>query len=94
MFRHPDSGYWGATHAGGQGLRGPREPDRIRALVIPPPWQDVWICRSETARRRAAHPRPPRSRVLEPPRRGYSASARPHRPGVQDHGLPTERHEK
>ncbi len=26
-------------------LRDPRELDRIRALVIPPAWQDVWICR-------------------------------------------------
>lgn len=26
-------------------LRDPGELDRIRALVIPPAWQDVWICR-------------------------------------------------
>ncbi|MFE6488468.1 DNA topoisomerase IB [Streptomyces sp. NPDC057757] len=29
----------------GEPLRDPRELDRIRALVIPPAWQDVWICR-------------------------------------------------
>ncbi|MEV5596571.1 DNA topoisomerase IB [Streptomyces sp. NPDC052496] len=30
--------------AAGQPLRDPAELARIRALVIPPAWQDVWIC--------------------------------------------------
>lgn len=28
----------------GEPLRDPVEPTRIRALVIPPAWRDVWIC--------------------------------------------------
>ncbi|MET9830740.1 DNA topoisomerase IB [Streptomyces sp. NPDC006385] len=30
--------------AEGEPLRDPRELDRIRGLVIPPAWRDVWIC--------------------------------------------------
>jgi DNA topoisomerase-1 len=34
VYRHPD----------GDPVRDPRELDRIRAIVIPPAWTDVWIC--------------------------------------------------
>ena len=36
----------GFTHrdVDGSSLRDPEALDRIRALVIPPAWQDVWIC--------------------------------------------------
>lgn len=29
----------------GRGLKSPRKLERIEALVIPPAWHDVWICR-------------------------------------------------
>ncbi|MEU9196893.1 DNA topoisomerase IB [Streptomyces hundungensis] len=32
----------------GEPLRDPAELDRIRALVIPPAWRDVWICTGPT----------------------------------------------
>src|SRR3954470_9333779 len=32
---------------GGVGLRSPETLQRIKALVIPPAWRDVWICRDE-----------------------------------------------
>src|SRR5258708_19300686 len=34
----------GSTGAAGGPARGPADLRRIRALVIPPAWTDVWIC--------------------------------------------------
>jgi len=33
--------------AAGEPMRDPAVLERIRALAIPPAWQDVWICPSE-----------------------------------------------
>ncbi|MCS0638443.1 DNA topoisomerase IB [Streptomyces sp. LP05-1] len=51
--RPTDPGYRRQRHgrgfryfdAAGHPLRDPAEIDRIKALVIPPAWQDVWVCR-------------------------------------------------
>ncbi|MFC5831767.1 DNA topoisomerase IB [Nonomuraea insulae] len=34
------------SHASGQPVRDRRTPARIKALVLPPTWSDVWICRT------------------------------------------------
>jgi DNA topoisomerase IB len=50
--RPTDPGYTRVRHGrgfryldtGARPLRDPAELDRVRALVIPPAWRDVWIC--------------------------------------------------
>src|SRR5918995_4757140 len=42
--RHRRGRSFGYTDAGGRAVRSRPELARIRALVIPPAWTDVWIC--------------------------------------------------
>ncbi|MFE3454356.1 DNA topoisomerase IB [Nonomuraea sp. NPDC059194] len=42
------------TYPGGRPMRDPATLKRIKALVVPPAWKDVWICRSSDGHLQAA----------------------------------------
>ena len=76
------SGGFGGSRAGCQEaavIKDPRTLARIKALVIPPAWEDVWICTDQGPGPRGRDP-PDRSRFLPARRRGVRGGERHLRP--------------
>jgi DNA topoisomerase-1 len=48
LHRHRTRGGFRYTEADGRPVRNRRTLDRIKSLVIPPAWNDIWICATST----------------------------------------------